>query len=377
VPRVNSTYPSIARSKGSFVKHWQETASIFARIAASDGRAGQALATVVRIAGSAYRRLGARLLVAEDGATSGGVSGGCLEADVREVALEVIRSGTPRLRHYQTGSDADTVWGLGLGCEGAVDILVQPVDGTFREVVIASARELAAGAAPFALAMGVGGPRVGWTAMWARGRLAVGSGDRGVDAALERQVPALAQAGTEAQVEAGPEQVFVEVLSPPPHLLVFGAGDDALPLVRLAAGVGFDVSVIDHRPALLTPGRFELPARLVLRRPEAGLEGLGMGRRCYAVVQTLSLAHDREWVRALLHSPVAYLGLLGPRGRREDLLEEIGARPGDRLFAPVGLDLGADGPEQVAVSVVAELLAVESGRSPRHLRDRTGAIHAG
>src|SRR5512147_2985340 len=103
---------------GALVKHWQETASLFARIAASAPPARQALATVVHIAGSAYRRPGARLLVTDGGATAGGVSGGCLEADVREIALQVIRSGTPRLRHYDTGSDADTVWGLGLGCEG-------------------------------------------------------------------------------------------------------------------------------------------------------------------------------------------------------------------------------------------------------------------
>ena len=111
------------------MKHWQETASIFARIAVrGDAVARQALATVVRISGSAYRRPGARLLVPEQGVPFGGVSGGCLEADVREIALQAIRSGTPRLRHYDTGAAEDTVWGLGLGCEGAVDVLVQPVD---------------------------------------------------------------------------------------------------------------------------------------------------------------------------------------------------------------------------------------------------------
>jgi xanthine/CO dehydrogenase XdhC/CoxF family maturation factor len=363
---------------GAFVKHWQETASIFEKIAVR-GATGirQALATVVRISGSSYRRPGARLLVPEEGPTFGGVSGGCLEADVREVALQVIRSGTPRLRHYDTGSDADTVWGLGLGCEGAVDILVQPVDGELRDSLAPRLREAMDAAAPFALATAVRGPGAGRTALWVGGGLAVASGDRELDAALEREVPALMQGGAGALVESGPDAVFIEVLMPPPHLVVFGAGDDALPLVRLAAGVGFEVSVVDHRPGRLTADRFRPPARLVLRRSEDGLAGLELGRRHYAVVQTHSFAHDREWIRALLRSPVAYLGLLGPRGRREELFEALGARPGERLFAPVGLDIGADGPEQVAVSIVAELLAVHSGRTPRHLRDRMGAIHAG
>lgn len=360
------------------MKHWQETASIFERIeVGGDLPARQALATVVRISGSAYRRPGARLLVPEQGESSGGVSGGCLEADVREIALQVIRSGTARLRHYDTGAEADTVWGLGLGCEGSVDVLVQPVDGAFREVLVPRLRELMAASAPFALATTVGGPRLGRAALWTRGELVVPTGHPDLDGALGRELPEMMQRGSGALVEHGPDPVFADVLTPPPHLVVFGAGDDALPLVRLAAEVGFDVSVVDHRPGKLGADRFPPRVRCILRRSEDGLGGLALARHHYAVVQTHSLAHDREWIRALLDSPIAYLGLLGPRTRREELLEALAARPGERLFAPVGLDLGADGPEQVAVSIVAELLAVHSGRSPRHLRDRAGAIHGG
>jgi xanthine/CO dehydrogenase XdhC/CoxF family maturation factor len=304
------------------------------------------------------------------------VSGGCLEADVREIALQVIRTGAPRLRHYDTGSGEDTVWGLGLGCEGAVDILVQPVDEAFRELVVPRARELMRAAMPFALATGIRGPRTGRTALWARGSLAASSGDAELDAGLERDVPRLVERGAGEIVEHGRHSLFVEVLTPPPHLVIFGAGDDAIPLVRLAMEVGFDVTVVDHRPGHLTGARFPPPARLALRRAEDGLEGLELGRHHHAVVQTHSLAHDRDWIRGLLRSPVGYVGLLGPRSRGEELLDELGAHPGDRLYAPVGLDVGADGPEQVAVSIVAELLAVQSGRSPRHLRDRGGAIHA-
>lgn len=360
------------------MKHWQETASIFARIAVrGDAVARQALATVVRISGSAYRRPGARLLVPEQGVPFGGVSGGCLEADVREIALQAIRSGTPRLRHYDTGAAEDTVWGLGLGCEGAVDVLVQPVDEAFRDVLAPRARELMSAAVPFAVATVIDGPRIGQSALWTRGGLAVSTGHADLDAALERQVPGLVERGTSALTEHGRDAVFVEVLRPPPHLVIFGAGDDARPLARLAIEVGFTVTVVDHRPAYLAADRFPPEARRVLRRAEDGLGGLELGRCHHAVVQTHSLAHDREWIRALLALPIPYLGLLGPGTRRNELLRELGSQPGDRLFAPVGLDIGADGPEQVAVSIVAELLAVHTGRTPSHLRDRTGAIHDG
>jgi xanthine/CO dehydrogenase XdhC/CoxF family maturation factor len=115
----------------------------------------------------------------------------------------------------------------------------------------------------------------------------------------------------------------------------------------------------------------------VLRRSEEGLAGLERGRRHFAVVQTHSLAHDREWMRRLLSCPVAYLGLLGPRARKEELLRQLDAAATDRIFAPVGLDLGAEGPEQVAVAIVAEMLAVRAGRQPGHLRARQGSLHDG
>jgi xanthine/CO dehydrogenase XdhC/CoxF family maturation factor len=156
--------------------------------------------------------------------------------------------------------------------------------------------------------------------------------------------------------------------------MIFGAGDDAQPLARLASLAGFDVTMVDHRPAYLTTARFPPPAQLVLRRPEAGVEGLGLSRQHFAVVQTHALQHDRAWVQALAKKPLTYLGMLGPRARRELVLRDTQVEEG-AVFAPVGLDLGADGPEQVAISIVAELLAVHAHRAPRHLRAREGGIH--
>lgn len=175
----------------------------------------------------------------------------------------------------------------------------------------------------------------------------------------------------------GAQRVFFDVCLPPPWLLVVGAGDDAIPLVRIASLVGFRTLVLDHRPAYLSVDRFPDATRLVNAKGSDVPATLPIGDRSFAVVMNHSLVHDREWVRRLLETDLRYVGLLGPRDRAEEILKQVDAKNADRVYGPVGLDLGADGPEQVAVSVVSELLAVHAGREPGHLRDCEQAIHAG
>jgi xanthine dehydrogenase accessory factor len=370
------------------VIHWQETAEILSRLSAvssEDGRA--ALATVVRIAGSAYRRPGAKFLVEEGGETLGSVSGGCLEADVREVARKVLATGRPRRLGYDTGADGDDLWGLGLGCDGRVEIWVQPAtEGPLAEAASRLA-DLLEGDAPVALATLLEGPAPGVlvTAAGAPEVSAAGAGFTGpeIDPVFERHVASRARRLLGERVSAVEEvdgrAVFFESLTPPRHLLVFGAGDDARPLARYAADAGFRVTVVDHRAALVTPERFPRAfATLVARGDDAGreMDDTPFPHGALAVVMTHSLVHDRGWVRRLLDEGVPYVGVLGPRGRTRDLLEELGAGGDPRVFGPVGLDLGADGPRQVALSIVSELLAFASGRTPRHLSLRREAIHA-
>jgi xanthine/CO dehydrogenase XdhC/CoxF family maturation factor len=210
----------------------------------------------------------------------------------------------------------------------------------------------------------------------AGGRTAGTTGDGALDRAIEAAAAELLARGTSSVHAVGSASAFTEVLVPPPHLLVFGAGDDAIPLARFASEVAFRVTVVDHRPAFLDPARFPHEVRLVLRRPEEGLGELPVGPDAFAVLKAHSLATDREWLRALLPTATRYLGLLGPRARTEEMLRQIGAARDDRIHGPVGLDLGAEGPEQVALSIVAELLAARAGREPRPLRAREGSIHA-
>jgi xanthine/CO dehydrogenase XdhC/CoxF family maturation factor len=362
------------------MKHWQETAQILQVLArlVDRGRSA-ALATVVHIEGSAYRRPGAKMLIADDGAMAGSVSGGCLEADVREVALSVIRHGVPQLLHYDTGTDDQTPFGLGLGCNGAVDIFVQRASSPD---VLETARRVALllqGDAPFAVSTIVrGAAGLGRSVVVAsHGKPAGSTGDADLDRTISARASDLLGAGISQLDDLEANQVFTDVQVPPPSLLVLGAGEDSRPLAAFATDVGFRVTVVDHRSAYLVPDHYPTGTRLLEARPDLNLSELLLGPRTYAVVKTHSLEHDREWVRRLLASSVAYIGVLGPSARVDEMLRELGAEESDRVFGPVGLDIGAYGPEQIAVSVVAELLALISGREPGHFRAKRGALLAG
>ena len=362
------------------MKNWQETADIlaFAADRQTDVRAVAALATLVRIEGSAYRRPGAKLLIHQDGRSSGGVSGGCLEADVRERAVGVARSGTPTLLHYDTSSDDRAPFGLGLGCGGSVDVFVQPAATSHFLELARALRTSFEGDRPIAIATPLEGAAAGRAvAVTAGGQKAGSTGHPALDLRLVAHAELQLARGETSLVEVEGLRVFTEVLKPPPDLVVFGAGDDAIPLASVALDAGFRVTLVDHRPAYLEASRFPSPARRLLLRPEdRGADtSLPLRRDGFAVVKTHSLGNDREWTRRLVASEVGYIGVLGPRARVLEILRQLGADVDRRVFGPVGLDLGAEGPEQVAVSVVAELLAVRSRRSPRHLRDEEGPIH--
>jgi xanthine dehydrogenase accessory factor len=366
------------------MKQWQETREVLeflARARAAGQRA--AVATVVRVRGSAYRHEGAKLAVAADGSAAGNVSGGCLEQDVREVALQVLRTGAPELRSYCSSADEIAAWDLGVGCEGEVELWVEPA-GEAR----ARERELLQGRTPFAvctLVPGPGQPPGPRGAARLIVTLEATEGDLGAPAlnvaatARAREALAALEVGASALHALAGRTVFIDVFEPPPELLVLGAGDDARPLVRFAADVGFRVVVVDRRPGLLTRERFPAAARLLESAGDRLADVLPLDPACYAVVMTHNFADDQAYLRALVGSPVAYIGVLGPRQRTERLVRLVdaaGSPEERRIYGPVGLDIGTDGAEQVALAVIAEILAVRSGRRARSLRERPAPIHA-
>ena len=337
----------------SSVKHWQETERLLDRLLRPGSPQRAALAVVVRIEGSAYRRPGAKLLIEEKGTGLGGVSGGCLEEDVRQVGREVLRSGQPQLRHYDTSTDETKLWGLGLGCNGRVDVFVQPVATDREREVWSRVKERLHGDASFAIVTLIDGPGApGVQLVDAAGGVTGTLGDPDLD----REAQGLARSALLARgsrVRAlGSRQLFIEVLLPPPRLLICGAGDDAMPLAAYAAGVGFRVLVADHRAAYLSEERFPEARARFLRRPEEDLGDLPKGAETYAVVMTHSLEHDREWARRLLATDIPYVGLLGPRARTEKILSDVG------------------------LAILAEVLAVWSEREPVHLREKEATVHA-
>lgn len=306
------------------------------------------------------------MAVAADGSATGNVSGGCLEADVREVALRVLELGTPEHREYCGGADEVAAWDLGVGCEGVVNVWVIPVQsGTAAPAPVDDAllavREFLDGARPFAWCLAFD---TGQSLAVCDGRSVGTLGDMDLDAAVRTHAAAMVDSATSGVVTVAGREVFVDVLAPPPSLLVFGRGDDAQILSRLASGVGFRV---------LTG--LDVTTGSVAAHDLAGSAASGV----FAVVMSHNYRKDLDTLRLLLESPVEYIGMLGPRQRTERMLAELAADgPLDesRVYGPVGLDIGTDGAEQVAMSIIAEMLAVRSGRGAASLRDRRAPIHA-
>ncbi len=355
------------------MKHWLETRAALDRLAELQkiGKVA-ALATVVRVRGSAYRHEGAKMLVAEDGSITGNVSGGCLEADVCEVALGVLRTGTPELRSYCGGPDEVEAWDLGVGCDGRVEVLVE-VAGDPRT----AEWNLLDGTVPFASCVLLENSvsRLVITADGREGSL----GDPALDVAGSRIARSELGIGAPGIRRIRGRDVFIDLLVPPPQLVIVGAGEDARPLARFAAEIGFRVIAVDERPALLTPERFPSAAERIVTRPEHLTSRVAFVHETYAVVMTHHYARDREFLRALLDTDAVYIGILGPRSRTDRMLAElsVAVRVDERrIYGPIGLDIGTDGAEQVALSALSEILAVRSGRTPASLRERRAAIHA-
>jgi len=344
-----------------------------------------ALATIVGVRGSTYRRQGARLLLTRSQQMVGNISGGCLESDVMAVADEVMTTGTARIVSYDLTADDDMVWGLGLGCNGAVDVFVEPVDPTSQ--IFALYRRAIAEERALAVVTTIGGPGPAGRrlALWGDGAKVGTLGDSTLDDRAARAAAAALQEGA-SRVHTlagslGDVQAFVEVLRPPVRLVICGAGHDAVPLAHLASTLGWRVVVVDSRERFLSPERFP-GARFIKADPPAASSRVPMDARTYVVVMTHNYLHDRDLLRGFLRSDVRYIGMLGPKIRTQKIIDdlrrdgvEMTDRERGRIYGPIGLDVGSETPEEIALAVVGEIQAVESGRRGGFLRDRLGPIH--
>jgi xanthine dehydrogenase accessory factor len=347
-----------------------------------------ALATIVAVRGSTYRRPGARLLVPEEGDLVGNISGGCLENDVADVAKIVMHEGVARIVSFDLTADDDAVWGWGLGCNGAFELFVEPAD---------KAAEVAG-----ALRMALEEERpICMVTILDSSVPGVDQGDRMLvrpGGHVERSLSdePLSSAAREAALEqlarerseirpltgtSGQARAFVEVLEPPLRLVVCGAGHDAVPLVRQASALGWGPIVADDRPEFLSHERFPDAAGFVLvERPDKVGEVAPIDERTYVVVMTHNFLRDKDYVRSLLTTPARFIAMLGPAVRTQRLLTELSDEGVDvsdrgRIRGPAGLDLGAEGPEEIATAICAEIVAFKRGREGGFLKDRAGPIH--
>lgn len=343
-----------------------------------------ALATVVGVSGSTYRLPGAKQLLRADGASVGTVSGGCLDADLVRIVGEVIESNRPRFVTYDLSADDDEVWGFGLGCNGVTEVLVEP-SSTGLPLLRSLATALESTESLSAVTV-IDGTAIGTRLLvWAGGATMGSLGSEAIDEAASAAAQlAMTQGRRRRLMLPGSTPAFVDVQVPAPQLLVCGAGHDAIPLVRYGAELGWRVTVVDERHAYLTEERFPEASALVLGGAEDLADLVELDERTDAIVMTHSYLRDTGFLRVLISSPVRYVGMLGPRARTDRIIEEfrraeLPMSDGElaRLYAPAGLDIGAEGPDQIAWAILAEAQATTRQRSGGPLRDRKGGIHQG
>lgn len=314
------------------------------------------LATVVKIEGSAYRRPGARMLLTSAGGRAGTISGGCLEAEVAKKAWWLTESGSS-IQRYSSFFDEDGDMPYGLGCGGTVTLLLER--GAAAHAALEGLRRCRENRTPSCLVARITSDSPGVELILDH------SGQPAFRRSMDAEVDLLAREVLAERCSRSAADRYVEYLAPPPAIYIFGAGDDAKPLVDFTAALGWHVTVADGRANMLRSERFPRASRLT--SPEEAVASLNSADS--AVLMTHSYDQDRQLLRRLIPMDLKYLGVLGPRLRTERLAGEVAAALSctateciSKLHSPVGLDLGGHTPASVALSIAAELQASFSGR---------------
>jgi xanthine dehydrogenase accessory factor len=350
-----------------------------------------ALATVVRVEGSSYRQPGARMLISDEGTLTGAISGGCLEGDAMRKAMLVIARNRPLLVTYDTTDEDDATLGIGLGCSGIIHILIEPVDEENPEnpirllEKIISERQKCVLATFFTLSENQE-LQFGTCLSYAENGHIMGS----VPPVIKKKdvIPAmrLAVSGRGSIICNGtgniPEiSVLLDVIKPAVHLVIAGAGNDILPLTKMAGVLGWQVTVLDGRPAYATCARFPEVHQVLVTEASEALLKINTDENTVFVLMTHNYNYDLALLQQLIKKNLPYIGILGPKKKFSRMLDELnqhtdaGITGTDNLYSPVGLDIGAETAEEIALSVISEIKAVLSGKQGRSLRDRSGPIH--
>lgn len=351
---------------------------------------GMALATVVKVEGSSYRQPGARMLVTEDGRLTGAISGGCLEGDALRKALLVIHRREKKLITYDTHQDDHAEFGVQLGCNGIVHILFEYIDINdagnpvkFLEK-LQEEREEAVLITVFSTLFRSNQPGT----LSLAGDHVTASGkspepDLSLFSAEIRSAKENKQSFLKAiEIEGKPYEALIEYVAPAVHLVIAGAGNDAKPLVEAAGILGWDITVIDGRATHALPQRFPKANRVIVVTPGEVTGHIDIDPLTVFVLMTHNYRYDLVLLEILLATPTPYIGVLGPKTKLErmfnDLAEKgVPAHTGqkERIYGPVGLNIGAETSEEIAISIVSEIKAVLSGKTGGPLTYLTAKIH--
>lgn len=344
-----------------------------------------ALATVIAVEGSSYRRPGAQMLIAEDGRHWGGVSGGCLEKDVARRARGVIETGAPIMWRYDTADDEDDLaGGLALGCRGVIDIYFEPLSKPSPGPVPAirsvlehrRALSLATVVRASGALCGCLGRHLCSSDLGRSGERANNELEDAIRADLGEAPVGGRTAMVHYQIGDGQADVFIRHLAPPQSLVIFGSGSDVVPLLEIAKTLGWRLTVIASRSTSGARQRFASADVLHITDTGDPLAGMAIEADAAVVVMNHSYPRDMAVLAALLGRPLRYVGILGPRQRTGRLLAQLGIEsPPWNVFAPIGLDLGAQTPESIALAIVSEIQLVLNGAGGGSMRDRPGPIH--
>ncbi|MES1213910.1 MAG: XdhC/CoxI family protein [Bacteroidota bacterium] len=349
-----------------------------------------ALATVVHVDGSSYRRPGARMLITEDGELTGAISGGCLEGDALRKALYVMTQQKSMLVTYDTMDDDDAKFGVGLGCNGIIQVLIEPID-TSKEInpirflkSITEERQSSVLVTLFSLG-DKKKSQPGTCLLIKNNNSRTGIAPllndiliKDAETALQNQTVSFKNYVSEKESFTA----FIEFIKPPISLIIIGAGNDVMPLIQMADVLGWESTVVDGRPTHAKKERFTSACQVLVSKPENVLEQLTIDDQTAFLLMTHNYNYDLAILRALLKRKVAYIGSLGPRKKLDRMLAEL-RQEGITLteeqrsviFGPVGLDIGAETSEEIALSILAEIKAVFSQRQGQSLRTNNDVIH--
>jgi len=347
-----------------------------------------ALATVVKVEGSSYRQPGARMLVTEDGLLTGAISGGCLEGDALRKALLSIHQQQNKLITYNTSNEDDSEVGLQLGCNGIVHILFEYIDDEVvnNPIQILQQLELQRKAAVVATVFSLKRQAIQpGTVLFYRENEAPIYGNNTLSDILEDAKEALNTKTTLVKklLDEHENEVLADYINPPVSLIIVGAGNDVQPLAKMASLLGWEITIGEGRATHATKKRFPEAKQVLVVKPEQLLEHIIIDEQTYFILITHNYKYDLAVLKLLVNTSCNYIGILGPKTKFNRMLDDLNNEgiqltneKLNNIYGPIGLDLGAETSEEIALSIVAEIKAVMSGKQGISLKFKTEKIHS-